>query len=285
MKPAAAWVRTPGGHRRARFGLATGGRGGATSIWRHRHDDRLASSTPRTVGCVPPSPPGNEKRPGGPSRSMTIPGRVTRALRCSYAPMPSTSNAPPSGRATSSKRRRCRRAGAEAQGAPPDQILAIERQLGHQVDHRVDRTGGRVTPVEVRYGLHVHPRWHVPDLCDTHVRRHVGHRRSPRLAADGSVSKRRWLSLSRPSGHRAGNRASFPDGRKGALGGGAPGIARHAPFSSLAAEILRVLVADAWPTNAVARSGSGLPAAGSTRSGSLGEDRRCASSAATGPVR
>ena len=148
---------------------------------------------------------------------MTIPGRVIWALRCSYAPMPSTSNAPPSGRATSSKRRRCRRAGAEAQGAPPDQILAIERQLGHEVDHRVDRTGGVVTPVEVRYGLHVHPRWHVPDLCDTHVRRHVRYRRSPLLAADGSVSKRRWLSLCRPSGHRAGNRASFPDGRAGEL--------------------------------------------------------------------
>ena len=35
---------------------------------------------------------------------------------------------------------------------------------------------------------------------------------SPLLAADGSVSKRRWLSLSRPSGHRAGSPSGFPDG-------------------------------------------------------------------------
>ena len=38
--------------------------------------------------------------------------------------------------------------------------------------------------------------------------------RWPLLAADGSVSKRFWLSLSRPSGHRAGNAAGFPDGRQ-----------------------------------------------------------------------
>ena len=33
------------------------------------------------------------------------------------------------------------------------------------------------------------------------------------LATDGWVSKRRWLSLSRPSEHRAGRPAGFPEGR------------------------------------------------------------------------
>ena len=34
------------------------------------------------------------------------------------------------------------------------------------------------------------------------------------VAAGGSVSKRRSLSLSRPSGHHAGRPAGFPDGRR-----------------------------------------------------------------------
>jgi hypothetical protein len=56
-------------------------------------------------------------------------------------------------------------------------------------------------------------------------------RRSPLLAADGSVSERRWLSLSRPSGHPADGRlASLMDEtqEQRELQGRLPNVREHA---------------------------------------------------------
>jgi hypothetical protein len=73
--------------------------------------------------------------------------------------MPSRSNAPPSGRATSSNRPPA--AGvftAEAQGVPPQRVLVPDWQLGHEVHLRVEQVRAGLAAVEVGHGARLHPR-------------------------------------------------------------------------------------------------------------------------------
>ena len=64
--------------------------------------------------------------------------------------------------------------------------------------------------------------------CDRSRRPIEASRRSPPLAAGGSVNKPRGLSLSRSTGHHAGSPADFPDGRPSA----ATSRLRDAPAAS-----------------------------------------------------
>ena len=76
--------------------------------------------------------------------------------------MPSRSNAPPSGSATSSNRRPLPACSPVKRSAcRPSGSVVAERQLGHEVDLRVEQVGAGLAAVEVRHGAHLHPRRHV----------------------------------------------------------------------------------------------------------------------------
>jgi hypothetical protein len=84
--------------------------------------------------------------------------------RCGYPLMPSRSNAPPSGSATSFEPPAA--VGVftgEPQSMPAQRVLVAERQLGHEVPFRVEQVGARLPPDGLRDAAHLHPRRHMLD--------------------------------------------------------------------------------------------------------------------------
>ena len=145
-------------------------------------DARAAIATP-ALGFIPLR---RRRTTNGPEASSPIAsGRALSGPSCQSGgqpPMPSRSNAHPSGSVTSSNRRPLSgHVAGEAQRVPAERVLAAERQLGHVVHLRVEQVRARLAPVEVRQRAHLHQRRHV------------------RRAAGASAPARRARGASRPT--------------------------------------------------------------------------------------